>query len=298
MEELAGLFDVVSRMPLPAAAARLAGAGMPVFPCLPGGKRPLVTHGFHDASADAGLVSAWWRRWPAANIGLPTGQASGVDVVDVDRKAAGSGFAAFDSARHEGLVPDWLAVVRTPSGGAHFYFPADPARSQSSWQAAPARVDFRGAGGYVVVPPSKAGLGGGYVLVGRSGPHPAPVDASAFRGFLDPRPAPAFPGGGTTRVADAARLAGWVAALGEGERNRGLFWAACRLAEAGADAAATLDALGPAAERVGLPSREVVTTIRSAYRAVGSGTASSGPDSSGHGAVPRRPVVAAGQVLS
>ena len=61
-------------------------------------------------------------------------------------------------------------------------------------------------------------------------------------------------------------LAGWVAGRGEGERNRGLFWAACRLAEAGTPPDATLEALGPAAEHAGLGSREIMATIRSAYR--------------------------------
>jgi len=295
----AELFASVAGLPLPEAAARFAASGVPVFPCVPGGKRPLVEHGFHDASTDAGQVAAWWRRWPGANIGVPTGQASGVEVVDVDRKAAGSGFAAFDRARRAGLVAGWLALVRTPSGGMHAYFPADPARPQPSWQAARAHVDFRGAGGYVVVPPSIVESENGrglYELVGRPQPRPAPVDAAALRNFLDPRPEPTFRHTGATRAEDAERLAGWVAALGEGGRNRGLFWAACRLAEAGVAPSVTLDALGPAAERIGLPPREVVTTIRSAYRATTAVPASAG--AAGHGEAPRRMAPVESQVLS
>ena len=55
-----------------------------MFPCVPGEKRPLVRRGFHDATANAAQVSEWWSRWPQANIGIPTGAASGVEVVDVD----------------------------------------------------------------------------------------------------------------------------------------------------------------------------------------------------------------------
>src|SRR5690348_15513877 len=76
-------------------AAKLAKRGIPVFPCAPSEKQPLTPHGFHDASTDAEVVAAWWRRWPEANIGIPTGAASGVDVVDVDVHARGDGFAAF-----------------------------------------------------------------------------------------------------------------------------------------------------------------------------------------------------------
>ena len=199
----AELFAAVAGRSLPEAAARFASAGMPVFPCAPGGKRPLVEHGFHDASTDARHVAAWWRRWPEANIGVPSGQASGVEVVDVDRKPGGSGFAGFERARRAGLVPGWLALVRTPSGGLHAYFPAYPARPQPSWQAARAHVDFRGAGGYVVVPPSIVEYENGrgrYELIGRTDPHPASVDAAALRDFLDPRPEPVFRRTGVARV--------------------------------------------------------------------------------------------------
>lgn len=298
----ARLFAAVKRMPLPAAAARLADAGVPVFPCVPSGKRPLVEHGFHEASTDARQVASWWRLWPTANIGVPTGAASGIDVVDVDRKAAGSGFAAFDRARRAGLATGWAALVRTPSGGMHAYYPADPDRPQPSWQAARAHVDFRGTGGYVLVPPSAVAmvgdLRGRYELIGRAQTDPDSVNALALRDFLDPRPAPSFQQGGASRTPDAERLAGWVAVLGEGERNRGLFWAACRMAEAGTSPASALDALGPAAEHAGLPPREVSTTIRSAYRAVGIAPTRGNSDSPTRDAAPRRAAPSRHQVLS
>ena len=241
----AALFSRVAGMAMPRAAGVLAASGLPVFPCVPGGKRPLTEHGLHEASTDLAQVAGWWRRWPRANIGMPTGIASGLEVVDVDRKPAGTGFPTFERARRVGLVDGWLAVVRTPSGGAHFYFPADPGRPQSSWQAGPARIDFRGEGGYVVVPPSVVVAGelrAGYVLAGepQRWSTPSPADAVALRDFIAPRPEPSMVRArGVIRDRDAERLAAWVALRGEGERNRGLFWAACRLAEAGVEAAVT-----------------------------------------------------------
>ena len=297
----ARLFAAIAGMPLPDAAARIAMTGVPVFPCVPGGKRPLVEHGFHEATTDARQVAGWWRRWPAANISVPTGAASGLDVVDVDVKAAGSGFAAFDRAQQSGLVAGWVALVRTPSGGMHAYFPADPERQQSSWQAAGARVDFRGTGGYIIVPPSTVmtleGIPGRYELISEAQSAPAPVDAVALRDFLDPRPAPSVRAGGVSRDQDARRLAGWVAALGEGERNRGLFWAVCRLAEAGTPPNAALDVLGPAAEHAGLPPQEAFTTIRSAYRTVGASAATTSTDGRSHDDTGRRAVASRNRVL-
>ena len=267
---VSGVLASLSGLPLPQAAVRLAAAGVPVFPCVPGKKRPLTRHGFHEASAGLAQVEAWWRRWPSANIGIPTGTASGVDVVDVDRKPDGNGFDALDRARRAGLVEGWVAVVRTPSGGAHFYYPADPGRRQPSWQAATARIDFRGTGGYIIAPPSAVTTDHGpaaYSLTTGGDREPRPVDAAALREFLDPRPEPAaHRARGPVRSEDAKRLADWVSMRAEGERNRGLFWASCRLAEAGLSLPEMVDALAPAGERVGLPPREVVTTIRSAYR--------------------------------
>ena len=58
--------------------------GVPVFPCSPRAKEPFTAHGFKDATADAHQIRRWWRRWPDANIGIPTGKASGLLVLNVD----------------------------------------------------------------------------------------------------------------------------------------------------------------------------------------------------------------------
>lgn len=274
---MATVFNALARIQhlrLSDAAWSLASVGVPVFPCVPGEKRPLTRRGFHDATADLDQVSAWWDRWPSANLAMPTGPASGIEVVDVDIGSNGSGFPAFQRARREGLVPGWAALVRTPSGGLHVYFPADASREQPSWQAPKAHIDFRGTGGYVLVPPSQVRQPDGhltsYELRSTGLVEPSPVDASRLRDFLDPRPAPVHESRMMPRRGlDVQRLGRWVAALGEGERNRGLFWAACRLAENNTAVGDTLAVLGPAAAHAGLGAREISTTIRSAYRATG-----------------------------
>lgn len=302
---VASVLSSVSALPLSQAAVLFASAGVPVFPCVPGAKNPLLKPdeenpqaqpgGFHAATTETRQVAAWWRRWPSANIGIPTGAASGVEVVDVDRKPGGDGFAAFERARRAGLMPGWLAVVRSASGGAHFYFPSNPERPQRSWQAAKTHVDFRGDGGYIIVPPSAVTRSGSYEFVAGADRVPAPVDAARLREFLDPRPKPALHRvRGPIRSEDAARLAAWVGIRAEGERNRGLFWASCRLAEAGLSLPEMVDALAPAGERVGLAPREIETTIRSAYRATHIAPASV----VGQDDVARRPVRVTGQVLS
>lgn len=268
------MFNALARiqhLPLSDAARSLASVGVPVFPCVPGEKRPLTRRGFHDATADLDQVSAWWDRWPSANIAIPTGPASGIEVVDIDIGSTGSGFSAFERARREGLVPGWAALVRTPSGGLHVYFPADASREQPSWQAPKAHIDFRGTGGYILAPPSQVRQPDGnfrpYELQSTGLVEPSQVDASRLRNFLDPRPSLTQQDRMVPRPGlDVQRLGQWVAALGEGERNQGLFWAACRLAENNTAVSDTLAVLGPAAAHAGLGAREITTTIRSAYR--------------------------------
>lgn len=255
---------------LPSAATTLARAGVPVFPCAPGGKQPLTRRGFHDASADPAQVTAWWQRWPGANLALPTGATSGVDVVDVDVHPGGSGFSAFEKARSAGFVEGWAWLVRTPSAGLHAYFLRTSATEQRSWQVPGKHVDFRGDGGYIVLPPSKVpqpdGVLHSYELIAVAQHQPRPVDAAGLRAFLDPPRPMRAPSNMPAVGARPDRLAAWVASRPEGARNQGLFWAACRMAEDGHRFDTATSLLGDAASSAGLTEREALTTIGSAYR--------------------------------
>lgn len=254
------------------AARHLARAGVPVFPCVRLGKQPLTRRGFLDASTDPGRVAEWWGRWPEANIAMPTGTPSGIVVVDVDVHASGSGFDAFERARSAGLVDGWAWMVRTPSGGLHVCYPSKPGVDQRCWQVPSQHVDCRGDGGYVVLPPSRVTLPSGavaeYRVASITDRRPSPIDTTTLRRFLEPpRPASAsWPLPPATANSSPDRLAAWVASRPEGARNQGLFWAACRMVEAGHNFDASLAVLGDAARSAGLTEREAETTIRSAYR--------------------------------
>src|SRR5699024_4881569 len=249
--------------PLREAARAFAAAGVPVFPCAPRGKRPLIRdgQGFRDATTDLTQIDAWWQQSPEANIGIPTGAASGVVVVDVDVHGTVNGYRQFARADHAGLVDGWELLVRSPSGGMHAYYPATPGVEQRSWQAGRAGIDFRGDGGYIIAPPSRR------IIDDHSVPYTVEtfatspsrqLDASRLRDFLDPRPDPVTRPARTVvgSGADVSRLAAWVSRRQEGERNHGLFWAACKLAENHVDPTDALDVLTAAAGHAGLSERE------------------------------------------
>lgn len=138
------------------AACRLARLGFPVFPCREGGKEPATPHGFKDATTSIDRLAEWWAvsddgNTRPLNLGLPTGRASGVWVLDLDGT---EGLATLERLEQEhGPLPETVRV-ETPSGGVHFYFrPPEGLEVRCATRVLPG-VDVRGEGGYVLVPPS------------------------------------------------------------------------------------------------------------------------------------------------
>ncbi|WP_257477308.1 bifunctional DNA primase/polymerase [Acidipropionibacterium jensenii] len=274
------LMSLPAGAPTGEAAYAFAASGVPVFPVAAGGKQPLTRHGFHDATTDPGRVRTWWSAAPAANIGMPTGAASGLVVVDVDVHGPANGYVALDRADRAGLLEGWELLIHTPSDGLHAYYPASRGVVQRSWQAARAGIDFRGDGGYIIVPPSRRLVEGeqhAYRLEQVTRTIPQGVDAQRLRRFLDPPPARTPIHRVADRGVDVDRLAAWAGRLQEGERNHGLFWAACTMAEHHVPAGQALDVLTTAGGQAGLSVREVTVTVRSAYRTIAAAPTSPAP---------------------
>jgi hypothetical protein len=136
------------------AALAYARRGIPVFPCETGGKAPLTYSGFWDATTDSRRIEAWWGRWPDANVGVPTGERSGLLVLDVDPRGGGPRSLA-ELGRTGGPLPE-TAKARTGGGGVHVFFryPTGEEVRNNAGRLGPG-LDVRGKGGYVVVPPSR-----------------------------------------------------------------------------------------------------------------------------------------------
>ena len=147
-------------------ALRYAARGRHVFPvhwprdgvcscgrpdCGSPAKHPLTTNGLRDATTNSEQIREWWQRWPDANIGIVTGQASGIVVVDVD--AGKGGLQSWAELQDIHGRIDTLTSL-TGGGGMHLWFqaPADALKSTAG-TIAPG-IDTRAEGGYVVAPPS------------------------------------------------------------------------------------------------------------------------------------------------
>jgi Bifunctional DNA primase/polymerase, N-terminal len=136
------------------AALAYAGRGVPVFPCEPGGKRPLTRNGHWDATTDRRAIERWWRRQPSANVAVPTGKKSGIVVLDVDADDGGS--ESLTKLERAGAPVPKTARTRTGGGGIHVFFRYPGGTEiRNSAGLLGAGLDVRGEGGYVVVPPSR-----------------------------------------------------------------------------------------------------------------------------------------------
>lgn len=158
---------------LESAALAIAAKGKPVFPvCI--NKRPLTAHGFKDATTDPDAIKAFLSMPGVAGVGMPTGPASGLLVIDRDRKNGVDGIAACQELEADlGPLPATLQQ-RTGSGGDQLFFqyPDGGEIPCSAGKLGPG-IDIRSAGGYVVLPPS-VNAAGPYVWLNRLPPAPLP----------------------------------------------------------------------------------------------------------------------------
>lgn len=139
-----------------------AGRGILIFPCEPGGKRPLTAEGFLEATTDEAQIRRWWGRCPQANVAMPTGERSGLLVLDVDAGEGTDSVALLELSRGQ---PPKTARAATGGAGVHLYFryPSPRELREAGLYTREVRnsqgllgdgLDVRGEGGYVVAPPS------------------------------------------------------------------------------------------------------------------------------------------------
>lgn len=159
-------------------------------------------------------------------------------------------------ARRSGLLRGAFAVVRTPPGGFHLYFRGTEEKGGAAGHAS--ALELKATGDYVLVRSSrvideKRGIDGCYELHDlRSAASALDWDrirslSEALRRVRSHAPA-------TSRSVVA--LARWVEHQAAGNRNAGLYWAACHAAQYDQD----LLPLVAAAVAAGLPRREAERT--------------------------------------
>src|SRR5262249_18069904 len=150
------------------AALQYAALGLPVVPvhsingdgwcscrdgksCARPGKHPRTQNGIYDATCDRGEIESFWSKWPDANIGIATGRASGIAVIDVDPR--NGGFETIEQLKADfGPLPK-TPIALTGGDGAHLLF-ALPPITVGKHTAGPG-VDVLVDGCMMVAPPSR-----------------------------------------------------------------------------------------------------------------------------------------------
>lgn len=161
-----------------AAALEYARMGFHVFPlhgirdngscacgttdCKDAGKHPFVKRGLKEATRDEQRIKDWFglNALEPRNLGIVTGEISGMTVIDVDIADGKGGAESWHEATKDHGEPQTL-MAQTGSGGMHVFFKYNSALKTAS-NVLGKGVDVRNNGGYIVAAPSRHRSGGSY----------------------------------------------------------------------------------------------------------------------------------------
>jgi hypothetical protein len=117
------------------------------------GKHPFTAHGFKDASKDPGEIARMFDGRVDLNVGIATGEASGVVVIDIDGEAGEVSWRAMTGAHEASPVAGGTTFLTGKGRHLLFRYPGIPVKSRQRL-AGFEGVDVRADGGYIVAPPS------------------------------------------------------------------------------------------------------------------------------------------------
>lgn len=158
---------------LAAALDYLAYDDVPLFP-VKRDKSPCTPNGFKDATRDAAIIRLWARKWPEANIGIPTGEASGWLALDIDPRHGGDVSLTTLIEEHG---DEWLETMqaKTGGGGHHIIFKYPQGSNiRNSTGRLGEGIDVRSEGGYIIVAPSLHASGRPYEWLNNTEPAELP----------------------------------------------------------------------------------------------------------------------------
>jgi Bifunctional DNA primase/polymerase, N-terminal len=130
-------------------ALRYAARGWMVFPIRPRTKLPATPRGFYDATTNPAKLQRWFAHYDH-NIGIRTGIASGICVIDIDGAAGAATLR--DLGNRHGCLPPTLTAI-TPNG-RHLWFRLDEPLPSSNSRIGN-HIDVKADGGFIICPPSQ-----------------------------------------------------------------------------------------------------------------------------------------------
>jgi hypothetical protein len=144
--------------------------------CPSAGKHPRLVRWQEHATTDLAQIERWWWETPDAGVGIVTGAASGIVLVDVDVAGGKCGDETLGALEREnGGLPNTPRAI-TGSGGYHYVF-AHPGEGivVPNKQALGPGLDIRGDGGQFVGAPSPHLSGRAYAWEAGQSPLEVPL---------------------------------------------------------------------------------------------------------------------------
>jgi hypothetical protein len=142
--------------------------------CSSPGKHPRTRNGSKNATSAVAQIVQWFDvDFPESNVGIATGAATGIVVLDVDTRHGGEASLAALETQHGEFPP--TPTSRTGGGGLHFFFRHPGGTIRNSAGALGAGLDVRGEGGFVVAPPSVHASGASYEWLPGRAPDQVPL---------------------------------------------------------------------------------------------------------------------------
>lgn len=189
----------INNIPTAQAALAYANAGVRIFPafeviespegmkcacanpdCDNKGKHPRIKGWREESTTDPEQIREWWTTWPNANIGMATGEASGLFTIDLDVEETDTEY--IDGSDH---LNQWLEntlglgwdidalktlKMRTGGGGHQLIMVDDTKGMISNTVGWLHKVDIRGRHGLAILPPSRHASGNTYAWINEESP--------------------------------------------------------------------------------------------------------------------------------
>ena len=135
--------------------------------CSHPGKHPYTMHGFKDASRDHQAIAKMFDGRDDLNIGIATGKASNVLVIDIDGEAGEKSWQAISEGQPD--QPVQPGMIFKTGKGRHllFRYPGVAVKCRQKLGGYEG-IDVRADSGYIVAPPSTHHSGRKYGVVGDS----------------------------------------------------------------------------------------------------------------------------------
>jgi hypothetical protein len=133
------------------AALAYQGLGWSVIPIKPSDKIALIKWGeFQNRKASIIEIGRWWTRTPNANVGVVTGNISGIIAIDIDS-------IEVERVFRKKFGKEFFETVSQRTGKAaaqHLIFKHPGDKKYRNFSGLLEGVDVRADGGYIVMPPS------------------------------------------------------------------------------------------------------------------------------------------------